>query len=274
MIFRKQLALQDHLRQFAWNEIEHHLALLPEKYVRATEPDQMARHFRMVKELETDSAVTDWRIIEEKHCTELTVCTRDRAGLFARIAGTLTAHGVNILSADLYTREDGIVVDTFQISEVNSHHPVRASRWPTIEHDLKAALEDRYDVAAAVEKWRAARRRPPRRRRHISLPPTVQFEPEVSATSTVIEVKAEDEPGLAYKIASTLTALGLNITFAKIATEKSQALDVFYVTDSSGQKLHLNQMARVERSLLDALGEETNSKLKEDHSCAVAHHEG
>jgi [protein-PII] uridylyltransferase len=272
MIFRKQLGLQDRLRTFPWDEIERHLDLLPEKYLRATEPDQLARHFQMVKRLESDSAVYDWRVVEDKHCTELTVCARDRAGLFARVAGTLTAHGVNILSADLHTREDGIVIDTFQLSEVNSHHPVRASRWHLIELDLKAALEDRYDVAAAVEKWRVARCRPSRRRRRIPSPPTVRFDPEASATSTVMEVKAEDEPGLAYKIASTLSALGLNISFAKIATDKSQALDVFYVSDSGGRKLTPGEMACVEQSLLEALSGETDSEVLKNQSCAIAGH--
>ena len=69
------------------------------------------------------------------------------------IAGTLTAHGVNILSADLYTREDGIVLDTFKISQAGSHTPVKADKWPRIDEHLKAAIEGRYDVGAAVKKW-------------------------------------------------------------------------------------------------------------------------
>jgi [protein-PII] uridylyltransferase len=239
--------------KFLPSEIERHLAILPERYLRATEPSRIGRHLRLVKLLEAEKLVTDWRTIEEGHCTELTVCTQDRPGLFAAIAGTLTAHGINILSADLYTREDGVVIDTFKVCEVNSHHPVRAEQWPRIEQNLKAAIEGRYDVAAAVESWQT--RAPRRSKRHrIQMPPTVRFDSEASAASTVIEVKAEDELGLAYKIASTLTALQLNITFAKITTEKSHALDIFYVTDANGQKLDFTAMTLVERALLEALG--------------------
>jgi [protein-PII] uridylyltransferase len=249
----KQKIILELLPEVLPSEVERHFALLPERYLRVTEPDQMVRHFRLMKLLSADSLITDWRTAADKHCTELTVCTRDSAGLFARIAGTLTAHGINILSADLYTREDGIVIDTFRICEVNSHHPVRTEQVPRIEQNLRAAIEGHYDIAAAVESWRTKAPRRLKRRNHIHVSPTVRFDSDSSATSTIIEVKAEDEPGLAYKIASLLAALGLNITFAKITTDKSHALDVFYVTDSAGQKLPPAGMLPVEHALLEAL---------------------
>ncbi len=250
--------------KFLPSEIERHLAMLPERYLRVTEPKQIGRHLRLVKLLEGEELTTDWQTIEEGHCTELTVCTHDKPGLFAAIAGTLTAYGINILSADLYTREDGVVLDTFKICEVSSHHPVRAEQWLRVEQSLKAATEGRYDVAAAIEQWRAkALRRAKRRNHHLPAQPVVRFDSEASTSSTVIEVKAEDAPGLAYKIASTLAALELNITFAKITTEKSHALDIFYVTDSTGEKLTTTDMSLVERTLLDALDRTLNTLTKE-----------
>jgi [protein-PII] uridylyltransferase len=83
---------------------------------------------------------------------------------------------------------------------------------------------------------------------------SVRFDAETSAEHTVVEVRAEDEPGLVYTIASTLAGLGLDIAFAKIATEKSHALDVFYVTDGHGKKLSSSQATAVERAITAALG--------------------
>jgi [protein-PII] uridylyltransferase len=244
------------------SEIEHHLARLPERYLRATEPDRIARQVLLVKGLELEPVVTEWRTLDREHCTELTLCTYDRPGLFAGIAGTLTAHGANILSADLYTREDGIVIDTFKLSQIGSHRPVRAEQWPRIDQTLAAAIENRVDVAEAVERWRAKlSRRSNSRKLHRWAPTAISFDTEASQTSTVIEVKAEDEPGLAYTIASTLTGLGLNITFAKVTTDKSLALDVFYVTDSMGRKLALPEMSLVERALVEALSRASTTKL-------------
>ena len=95
---------------------------------------------------------------------------------------------------------------------------------------------------------------PRRRRRRASSPPAVHFDTGASPACTVVEVRADDEPGLVYRITATLEALGCDITFAKIATEKSQALDVFYVTDGSGRALPASEQPRVELALLTALG--------------------
>jgi [protein-PII] uridylyltransferase len=222
----------------------------------------MVRHFKLVERTRGGSEVViDWRAPEEKHCTELTVCSRDAQGLVARIAGTLTAHAVNILSADLYTREDGMVIDTFKICQIDGRHPLRAELWPKVEENLKAAIEGRYDVSGAVESFRARiARRPKRLGKRASAKPIVRFDTNASAVSTVIEVQAEDTPGLVYRIASTLAQLGINISLAKIATEKSYALDIFYVTDSENQKLDSTLMSAVALELPEALGVQADTR--------------
>ena len=247
------------LPEFLPSEVERHFAMMPERYLRITDPDQIAQQLRLVRQLDSQSLVTAWKIGADRHFTELTVCTRDSAGLFARIAGTLTASGLNILSADLNTREDGVVIDTFRVSEVGGHQPVKSDRWPKIEETLREGIEGRLDVADAVERWRIKIRRPRRRTTRPPVQPSVRFDSESSATSTVVEVRAEDAPGLAYRISSTLAQLGLDITFAKIATDKNNALDVFYVTDSDGQKLLPTFMPAVEAALIDALAGTQNS---------------
>ncbi len=259
--------------EFLPSEVERHFALLPERYMRATSAEQIKRHVRLISHKGDDSFAAEWRTEEKMRCTDLTICTRDSEGLFARLAGTLTASGMNILSADLYTREDGIVIDTFKTSQIGTHLPVREEMWPRIEKNLRAAIEGRYDVAAAVASRRAKtvfstgnRAAGIRARRNAArpveclAPSTVRFDAEASATATVIEVRADDEPGLAYRIASAMSSLGLNITFAKIATEKGHALDIFYVTDSTGQKLAATETIRIERALLEALAKEPGTR--------------
>ena len=68
-----------------------------------------------------------------------------------------------------------------------------------------------------------------------------------------MEVRADDEPGLVYRITRTLAGLGLDIRFAKVATEKDQAFDVFYVNGEDGSKLAPERAAAVRRTLSDAL---------------------
>jgi [protein-PII] uridylyltransferase len=154
-----------------------------------------------------------------------------------------------------------MVIDTFKICQIDGRHPLRAELWPKVEENLKAAIEGRYDVSGAVESFRARiARRPKRLGKRASAKPIVRFDTNASAVSTVIEVQAEDTPGLVYRIASTLAQLGINISLAKIATEKSYALDIFYVTDSENQKLDSTLMSAVALELPEALGVQADTR--------------
>jgi [protein-PII] uridylyltransferase len=234
--------------EFPASEVERHFALMPEKYLRATAPAEMARHFRLVQARGEAPLAAAWRAGD--HGIELVVVTRDHPGLLAQMAGTLTAQGLDILSVDLYTREDGVVVDVFKVRDARDHGVVAVARRPAVEEVLRSAVEGRYDVAAGVERWRRGWRR---RSKRPLVRPAVRLDSLSSAMSSVIEVRAEDEPGLVFRIASVLGAHGLNISFAKIATEKSHALDVFYVTDARGEKVDAEEMPRLEAALGAAL---------------------
>ena len=258
-------AIEGLRREFPEADLERHFALLPERYLRATDASHLARHFRLVSGRGEAKAAFEWRDLADGHCTELTLVTDDRPGLLASVAGTLTAHGVNILSVDLFNRRDGVVIDTFRLSEVSSHRPVKPERRARVEQDVVAALSGSHDVAAAVAA--RLRKNPPATRRALGRAargPSVRFDQEISATATVIEVKAQDRPGLAWTIADTLARLGLDIRFAKVATAKALALDVFYVTGASGGKLAPEDLAGVEEALLAALGGRPTTKPKED----------
>jgi [protein-PII] uridylyltransferase len=236
------------------NDIERHLAEPPERYLRSTDPAKIAREIRLIEQLgQRGGVLMNWLTLG-KHCSELTICTRDRVGLFASIAGALTAQGVNILSANLHTREDGIVIDVFELCDAVNHHPIPADKQPMIQVKVEASINNEYDLEAAIEKWRQQSPRRLKRNNQRAKPPAVAFDSESSAGNTIIEVRANDEVGLAYKLAHALSESKLNITFAKIATEKSQALDIFYVTDSNGSKLSQSLMMEVEQSLMRVVG--------------------
>jgi [protein-PII] uridylyltransferase len=85
-------------------------------------------------------------------------------------------------------------------------------------------------------------------------PPKISLDNQLSDSSTVLEVKCPDRVGLLYVITRTLSAQGLDIRSARIATEIDQAYDTFYVTDRQGRRLEDEAaMARVRESLEDAL---------------------
>jgi [protein-PII] uridylyltransferase len=241
-------------RYFPSEEVERHFSLLPERYLRATDAARLSSHFRLVRSLGSRPAAFEWADRGDEQGSELTVTAPDRPGLFATLAGTLTAHGLDILSADLFARTDGIVLDTLRVAELPGHRPVRPERRARIEAALVEAVSGRLDVAEEVQKWRSeAPRRARRAGGRAARAPSVRFDQEASALATVVEVKAPDQAGLAYTLAHGLAALGLDILSARIATAKALALDVFYVRDAEGRKLDPDAMAAVEEALMGAL---------------------
>ncbi len=242
-------------------EIEDHLTLLPlERYARSTIPEVAAIHLQLIARLKTNEPLACQWHPHASGPTALSIAVRDRRGLFADLAGSLAAQGIEILSANLNTRADRIAIDDFVLREAATRQAVAEHRLPGIERALCAAVTGDADVAALVERWRT--RNAPRRQRflaarhdqiHRRSPPHVIFDNEAAENTTVIEVRAADQPGLAYKIASLLAACGIDIAFARIATEKNDAFDVFYVTNAAGMKLSEAEMRQLEAALTTRL---------------------
>ncbi len=240
---------------FEPDAIERHFSLLPERYLRAADAARLVSHFRLVQARGASPAAFEWADRGDGRGTELTVTARDRPGLFARLAGTLAVRGIDILGADLFVRNDGVVLDTLRVAEVPGQRPLRPERRVRIEAALHDAVAGRLDVEDAFDAWQAQTHKGSRRPGgRAARAPVVRFDQEASALATVVEVKAQDQPGLAYTIAHTLAELGLDITSARIATAKALALDVFYVRDAQARKLDPESLPGVERALLEALG--------------------
>ncbi len=236
------------------DQVRQHFRLLPEDYARLTAPQMIIEHIRLANALRSHTVRTSWRVNTQARCTDLHLSALDRRGLFANIAGTLTAMGVNILSAHLNTRADGIVIDSFRVCDTVGEPIADPARWEQIDAELKRALNGELDVAAAVAKrLRTASPRLRHRAPSASVPTRITWDNQSSDKSTILEVRTGDRLGLAYKIASTLSALNLDITFAKVATEKNLALDIFYITDAAGEKLSDADLPSIEAVIHKAL---------------------
>src|SRR2546425_8313501 len=83
--------------------------------------------------------------------------------LFSLIAGTLASQGVNIMSAQIHTRGDGIAIDTFQVNDPTGEAVTSLAHWARTLDALRAVLTGDEKVATLLEKRRAARRASPSR---------------------------------------------------------------------------------------------------------------
>jgi [protein-PII] uridylyltransferase len=234
---------------------ERHLQAMSDRYVRATSPQRMAAHLRLIDRLREEPVATEVFHFPDLGASDLVVVTRDTPGLFALIAGTLAAHGVNILSAQIETRADGLAVDTFHVNEPGGDAILDESRWEAVLRDLRRTLAGECSPEALLVV--RGPRRPGLVRPSRPGPAHVTVDNSLSDTHTVVEVKAPDRLGLLYLITRALAAEGLDIATAKIATDRDQAFDAFYVVDRGGGKVSDPEaIARLRGAILDALGGE------------------
>jgi [protein-PII] uridylyltransferase len=227
-----------------------HLAMMSERYLTTTSAQRIAAHLRLVERLEEDVVATELFHHPDLGSAELVIVTKDVPGLFALIAGTLAAEGINILSAQIHTRADGIALDTFQVNDPFGEAVTEDARWRRTLAALRRVLRSEQ----TVEELLAARRSGRPAAETVAGPPKISVDNQLSDTHTVVEVKCPDRVGLLYLITRTFQSLGLDIGSARIATEIEQAYDTFYVTDRQGRRVEdPPQMDRLHDALEDAL---------------------
>jgi [protein-PII] uridylyltransferase len=214
---------------------EAYFKTLPPRYLLVNSPEEIAAHARVALAQGDRPLAASLTHRPEKGYSELVVSTLDVPGLFARIAGVLAGHGVNIISAQINTRKDGYALDIFQLTAPVADALDDPRRWERVLADLEAAVTGRLRVADLV----ARRQRPsvvgPRARPKVAT--SVEIDNGASDHYTVIDVYAQDRLGLLYSITSTLARLGLTIGLSKVTTKGDRAEDVFYVTDIFGHKV-------------------------------------
>jgi [protein-PII] uridylyltransferase len=242
------------------DETRKHFDLLPEDYAQSAPAQTIIEHVRLAHALNSRLVKTSWRIDTQARCADFHLCAPNRQGLFACVAGTLTAQGVNILSVQLNTRADGIAIDSFKVRDTAGEPITDPARWEQIDDAIRRALCGELDVAAAVEKrLRSQTASRFQRRKAIAQGVTrINWDNQSSGKSTILELRTGDRLGLAYKIANTLSSLDLGIVFAKVATEKHLAMDIFYVTNAAGEKLADDRLTAIEEAIRSALAETKN----------------
>ena len=85
-------------------------------------------------------------------------------------------------------------------------------------------------------------------------PPRVTVAAAGSRLATVIEVRAQDAPGLLHRIGHALEQSAVRVRSAHVSTLGANAVDAFYVTDPDGEPLAPEQAAQVAREVERELG--------------------
>ena len=230
--------------------IESQLSQFPLRYLHGTPPKRIAAHLGAIGRLRAGDVLVEETFNEELGMCEYTVITHDTLtpGIFSKMAGAMAAEGLDILDAQIITRDDGIVVNSFKASDPDyvgvPPEDRRASVAETIIRVLKGE-EDLDQLMRRNTRLSAVRRLPATRQAT-----AVEIDNGIGDRFTVIDVFADDTQGLLYVITRAIFRLGLSIHAARISTRldddiqqslrtvgRHQVVDVFYVTDRDGAKI-------------------------------------
>ena len=229
-------------------EIERFLEGFPRRYLAVHSAAEIATHFALYEKLGNEPLQT--RLIPERHGFSLTILTADRPRLFSTIAGVLAGWGMNIMKADAFANAAGVVLDTFHFFDLHRTLELNPGETDRFLRSLISVLSGKAALEPLLQSRDSAiRSRTPK----VPIETRINFDDEASAHSTLLEVVAQDRPGLLYDIGSALARLNCNIEVALIDTEGLKAIDVFYLTEQ-GQKLGAQKKDLLREVLRGTLG--------------------
>jgi [protein-PII] uridylyltransferase len=220
-------------------EVEAHFEVMPDNYFRAFTTDEIVSHLRLFRrflenlylrdELPLAPAVA-WEAFPEQGHSIASFCAWDGQELLAKIAGSFAVVPLNILSADIYTRGDNVVLDIFRVCDPRFRAVTDKRDKALVERTLRATLtDDHFDFTPHLE---SARRRIARHSRHgLDFPTRVTVENKTHPAYTLVQIQTPDRLGLLYELLSVFGEENVSIALSRISTEKGAAIDTFYVAD-------------------------------------------
>lgn len=239
--------------------ITRFLEAMPPRYAQATPPEAVVTHARLVERyLRSGGPVALEAAVEESGMTFVAVVAPDRPGLLAQIAAALTGARMQVHAAQIYSLcwgegedRERLAMDLFYVE----HDDALAFPAEQLQATLVDVIEGRRDPRdVAARRSRRADRTGP------EVPTRVVLDNRAAPEHTVVEVIARDRAGLLFELSHGIYSQGLSIAVAKIATEGTRVVDVFYVSEEDGSKLNLSGRGELLREALHAIAQGANQR--------------
>jgi [protein-PII] uridylyltransferase len=238
-----QTSVTDQLGSEFAEEVEAHFEAMPDNYFRAFAVDEIVSHLKLFRCFLENLYLRDepplapavsWQAFAEQGHSIVSFCAWDGQELLAKIAGSFAVVPLNILSADIYTRGDNVVLDIFRVCDPRFRAVTDKRDQALVESTLRAALADEnFDFAPLLER---ARRRIARHSRHgMDFPTRITVENKTHPAYTLVQIQTPDRLGLLYELLSAFGEERVSIALSRISTEKGAAIDTFYVADRASR---------------------------------------
>ncbi len=232
--------------------IQAHVSGLPEQYLRVTAPSLVRDHLRGIARMERRGAWASFR--HRKGLTYLTVICRDYSRALSDICGTITASDIGIVAAQIFTRSDGVVIDTFLVVTGSGETRIPPESQRTFKDMLPKVVSGEIRARDLIRSHALRWKR--RKRNVVSYPPRVRADNAISPRYTVLDVFATDYTGLLYDITSVLAARGIDIHTARIGTDEDQVADAFYIERRGGGKIEGEELESLKREIVERIERE------------------
>lgn len=185
---------------------------------------------------------------------ELLIAVPDQPGVLPALAGVLALHRLTVRTGGLRTlRLPDDVEDDRSVLLLDWRVAAEYGSLPQatrLRADLVRALDGSLDITGRLAERDAAY---PRRRGRTAPPPRVTVAPAASRHATVIEVRAQDAPGLLFRIGTALEKAAVRVRSMHVSTLGANAVDAFYVTSGTGAPLPPEDATATARVLEEAL---------------------
>ena len=221
-------------------------------YWLRTEPERLVSHAELLHKADKDKRQLAFQVIPRafEGVTELTIMAPDHPRLLSIIAGACYTTGANIVDAQIDTTTDGYALDTIFIGRELPDDEDEKRRGERIAKLIETTLRGEERLPEPVSKKTGVKGR----MKAFKVASEVLVNNALSDDYTVLEISGLDRPGLLYDLTRSIATLNLNIGSAHISTFGEKVVDVFYVTDLTGQKIaNIGRQEIIRERLADAV---------------------
>jgi [protein-PII] uridylyltransferase len=230
------------------------VAALPSGYLVDRPAQANVDDLKRLRKLDHSDAVAQGRYLAERNAVEYTVGAYETLtpGIFHRLCGALSGRGNQILSADIQTLADGLILDRFYVHDLDYQGEPPAERLAEVSRALVSSLKDPDGKPPTFRRvWGDEKSTKPETGR---LPTRVLIDNNTADAYTIVDIFAHDRIGLLYTVTRKIFELGLSVHVSRIGTHLDQVVDVFYVTEGSGRKIaDQSRLDEIRSCLLSAI---------------------
>lgn len=237
---------------------QRYCSLFDSNYFLRYTLDTLLWHMKMINTVSVlDLPLVAVRYAEDTGSTQILVFTPDVSNLLVMTTAGFDHLNLNIVDARLHTSQMGFALHNYLVLDQDDHAVSGNAEMKEIEESLilqlQSPLKGRDPLKAHI----------PRVLKQFPITTQVNFKPSRPGNQTVIELIAQDRPGLLYQVAEVFDKYDIKLHTARVATFGARIEDRFIVTDLANKPItNSEQQENIRQNIckrLDAIDSAVNN---------------